>query len=443
MTETVHPLAARGFGAAADAYERGRPDYPAEAVASIVDLLDLRPGRVLLELGAGTGKLTRQLVPSGVRILALEPVASMRAVLAAVVPDAKPLDGTAESIPLPGQSVDAVVVAQAFHWFDTIRALSEIHRVLRPGGRVALTWNMRDESVPWVRRLGECIEGATGGEAPNSQHGWRERVDRCGLFEPLETTTFRHVQRLTVDGVLDRVVSISTVAAAAPSVRDGLVAEIRTLLATDPDTAGRTEFDLPYDTDVHWTARRSPVPGAVGLVASVNVNSGGVPKAPVDGTRILRVGLEGDGHRESESIHGGLDRAVCLYAQEAIERVREGGDAAFPGAYGENLTLLGIDWWSLAPGVRLAFGAGDGGDVEAGGNDETGGSDDEDGGAGALIELTEPAVPRQSIAHYFAERRIARVSHKVHPEDARWYARVLREGPVGPGMTVRLVPADG
>ena len=433
MTETVHPLAARGFGAAADAYERGRPDYPAEAVASIVDLLDLRPGRVLLELGAGTGKLTRQLVPSGVRILALEPVASMRAVLAAVVPDAKPLDGTAESIPLPGQSVDAVVVAQAFHWFDTIRALSEIHRVLRPGGRVALTWNMRDESVPWVRRLGECVEGATGGEAPNSQHGWRERVDRCGLFEPLETTTFRHVQRLTVDGVLDRVVSISTVAAAAPSVRDGLVAEIRTLLATDPDTAGRTEFDLPYDTDVHWTARRSPVPGAVGLVASVNVNSGGVPKAPVDGTRILRVGLEGDGHRESESIHGGLDRAVCLYAQEAIERVREGGDAAFPGAYGENLTLLGIDWWSLAPGDRLTFGdAGDGG-----------GGDDEDGGAGALIELTEPAVPRQSIAHYFAERRIARVSHKVHPEDARWYARVLREGPVGPGMTVRLVPADG
>ena len=426
MTDTVHPIAARGFEAAADAYERGRPGYPAEAIASIVNLLDLRPGRVLLELGAGTGKMTRQLVPSGARILAIEPVAGMRAMLVATVPDAELLDGTAEAIPLPAGSVDAVVVAQAFHWFDTIRALSEIHRVLRPGGRVALIWNLRDESVPWVRRLGDCIDGATGGEAPSSQHGWRERTDRCGLFEPLETTTFRHVQRLTVDGVLDRVVSISTVAAAAPSVRDGLVAEIRSLLATDRDTAGLTEFDLPYNTEVHSTTRRSPVPGAAGVVASVNINRGGVPKPPVDGTRIRWMGLEGDGHREPEPIHGGVDRAVCLYAQEAIERVREGGDAAFPGAYGENVTLIGIDWRSLAPGDRLAFG--DGGEGEAPDGD----------GAGALIELTEPAVPRQSIAHYFAERRIARVSHKVHPEDARWYARVLREGPVAPGMAARL-----
>jgi MOSC domain-containing protein YiiM len=433
MTDTVHPIAARGFDAGADAYERGRPDYPAEAVASIVNLLELRPGRVLLELGAGTGKMTRQLAPAGARILAIEPVAGMRAKLVDEVPDAELLDGTAEAVPLPAGSVDAVVAAQAFHWFDTIRALSEIHRVLRPGGRVALVWNLRDESVPWVRRLGECIERATGGEAPNSQRGWRERVDRCGLFEPLETSSFRHVQRLSVDGVLDRVVSVSTVAAAAVSVREGLVAEIRSLLATDPDTAGRTEFDLPYDTKVYWAARRSPVPGTVGVVASVNVNRGGVPKPPVDGSRILWTALDGDGHREPESIHGGLDRAVCVYAQEAIERIRDGGDVAFPGAYGENLTLLGIDWGSLATGDRLAIGPGREGEAPGEGGD----------GAGALIELTEPATPRQSIAHYFAERRIARVSHKVHPEDARWYARVLREGPVAPGMAVRVVPRWG
>ena len=439
MTDTVHPVAARGFDAAADAYERGRPDYPAEAVAFIVSRLDLGPDRVLLDLGAGTGKMTRQLVPSGVRILALEPVAAMRAKLAAAVPDAERLDGTAESIPLPGQSVDAIVVAQAFHWFETIRALSEIHRVLGPGGRVALAWNLRDESVPWVRRLGECIEGATGGEAPNSQHGWRERLDRCALFEPLETATFRHVQRLSVDGVLDRVVSVSTVAAATPAIRDGLVTEIRSLLATDPDTAGRTEFDLPYDTVVHWTTGRSPVPGAVGVVASVNVNRGGVPKTPVDGTRILRMGLEGDGHQEPEPRHGGVDRAVCLYAQEAIERVREGGRHGLPRRVRGELSLLGIDWGSLAPGDRLVFGEG-GGEGEGRGERDSEGGDDE-GGSAALIELSEPAVPRQSIARYFAGRRIARVSHKVHPEDARWYARVLREGAVAPGMAVRVVPS--
>ncbi len=356
MNEDVHPIAARGFDAAADAYERGRPSYPAEAVASIVDLLGLGPDRVLLELGAGTGKLTRQLVPSGARILALEPVAGMRALLTAAVPDAELVEGTAEAIPLPAGSVDAVVAAQAFHWFDTIRALSEIHRVLRPTGRLALVWNLRDESVPWVRRLGELIEAATGGEAPNAQRGWRERVDRCGLFEPLQSTTWRHAQRLTVDGVLDRVLSVSTVAAAAPSVREGLATEVRSLLASDPETADRAEFDLPYNTRVLWAARRSPEPGAVGVVASVNVNRGGVPKPPVDGTRILRLGLEGDGHHQPEPIHGGVDAAVCLYAQEAIERVRDSGDIAFPGAYGENLTLLGIDWGSLAPGDRLAFG---------------------------------------------------------------------------------------
>jgi MOSC domain-containing protein YiiM/SAM-dependent methyltransferase len=418
MSDTVHPLAVRGFGHAADAYERGRPGYPPDAVASIAGWLELGPGRTVLDLAAGTGKMTRLLVPSGARVIAVEPVAGMRAKLATSAPGALILEGTAEAIPLPNASVDGVVVAQAFHWFDAGRALSEFHRVLRPGGRLVLAYNVRDESVPWVRRMGELIERTTGGEAPSQHRGWRERAALSGLFDPLETVELRHVHRLTVEGVVDRVASISTVAALEPSAQAELIADLRALLAGDPVTAGRDEIDLPYTTRLFRTTRRSPVAGTVGIVVSVNRNDGGVPKLPVAGARIHRLGLEGDRHREPEPVHGGVDGAICLYAQEAIERVRADGHASFPGAYGENLTLLGIDWAALAPGDRLALGEGD---------------------IGPLLEITKPTVPCQAQAHWFREARIARISHKVHPEDTRWYARVLREGDVGPGTPVRVV----
>jgi MOSC domain-containing protein YiiM/SAM-dependent methyltransferase len=412
-----HPTAARGFAAGADAYERARPDYPAGAVSLIADRLDLRPGRTLLELGAGTGKLTRMLVPYGARILALEPVAEMRAKLTALVPGIEHIGGLAEAIPLPAGSVDGVVVAQAFHWFDTVRALSVIHRVLRPGGWLALVWNVRDDSVPWVRAMDELVERLVVGEPEVGGEAWREWLARIALFPPFESATFEHAQHLTRDGLLDRLASTSYVAAASAPVRSSTLTALAAILDTDPMTTGRELIELPYQTEVLWAERRSPVPSAAGVVASVNVSRGGVPKLPVDGTRILRHNLEGDGHDEPEPIHGGPDQAVSLYAQEAIERVREDGHEAFPGAYGENLTLLGIDWAALAQGDRLELG---------------------EPGSGPLLELTAPASPCQTIAHWFVEQRIARISAKVHPEDTRWYARVLREGPVAPGMPVRV-----
>ena len=142
----LHP-ATRGF-AAADVYERGRPDYPAAAIEKIVDRLELRPGRTVLDLAAGTGKLTRLLVPSGANVIAVEPVREMRAELERRVPGVAALAGTAERIPLTDGYVDAVTVGQAFHWFDADAALREIHRVLRPGGGLALIWNARDERDP-------------------------------------------------------------------------------------------------------------------------------------------------------------------------------------------------------------------------------------------------------------------------------------------------------
>src|SRR4051812_14642008 len=128
----IHDTAARGFTAGADAYERSRPDYPAAAVAEIVERLDLRPGRTIVDLGAGTGKLTRLLVPSGARIIAVEPLDAMRAKLAMTAPSADAIAGTAEAIPLPDGSVDGVTCGQAFHWFDARRAFAELHRVVRP-----------------------------------------------------------------------------------------------------------------------------------------------------------------------------------------------------------------------------------------------------------------------------------------------------------------------
>ena len=413
-----HPTAARGFAAGADAYERSRPDYPAEAIALIAKRLDLRPGRTILELGAGTGKLTRLLVPTGASILALEPVTEMRERLRVAAPAVALLDGTAEAIPLPAMSVDGVVVAQAFHWFDAIRALSEIHRVLRPGGELVLAWNVRDESVPWVKAMGELIHAMAAGEPGVRDSAWRGALARCALFAPVESETFGHGQRLDRDGVLDRVASVSYVAAAAPAARFRVLADVAALVDADLRASPDGRIELPYQTEVQWAAGRWPAPGATGIVASVNLSRGGVPKQPVDDTRILRLGLEGDGHDEPEPTHGGPDQAVSLYSQEAIERVRADGHEAFPGGYGENLTLLGVDWGALGSGDRLALG---------------------DSASGPLLELVSYANPCQTIAHWFVERRIARISGRTHPDDARWYARVLREGAVAPGMAVHLV----
>ena len=132
----IHEAAARGFAQAVDAYERGRPGYPPEAVERLCEAVGIGPGRAVLDLAAGTGKLTRLLVPTGAELVAVEPVEQMRAALARALPEVTALAGTAEDVPLPAASVDAVVAGSAFHWFRGEEALAEIHRVLRPDGRL-------------------------------------------------------------------------------------------------------------------------------------------------------------------------------------------------------------------------------------------------------------------------------------------------------------------
>ena len=146
----IHESAARGFARAPADYERGRPDYPAEAIAWLAQALALGPGRRVLDLAAGTGKLTRALAATGAEVVAVEPVDEMRAFI-----EAEALAGTAEAIPLPAAAVDAVTVGQAFHWFRGDEALAEIHRVLRPHGRLGLVWNLRDSANPFMAALSE------------------------------------------------------------------------------------------------------------------------------------------------------------------------------------------------------------------------------------------------------------------------------------------------
>ena len=154
----------------------------------------------------------------------------------------------------------------------------------------------------------------------------------------------------------------------------------------------------------------------VGSVASVNVSHGGVPKRPIPAGWVDRLGLEADAHSEPEPIHGGVDQAISIYSVESIDRVVADGHRAFPGAFGENLTLAGIELDALRIGDQLAIGEG-----------------------GLVLALTARAEPCQTIAHWFVERRIARISSKVNPADARWYASVVAEGPMATGDRVEVV----
>jgi SAM-dependent methyltransferase len=240
----LHP-ATRGF-AGADVYERGRPSYPATAVERIVSRLDLRPGRIVLDLAAGTGKLTRLLVPSGANVIAVEPVLEMRQELEQHIRGVVTLAGTAERLPLTDRYVDAVTVGQAFHWFRQDEALREIHRVLRTGGGLALIWNARDERNPVQAALSEIIDPLEG-ETPRRKHrNWRSLLADSGLFERCERALFEHEQIVDEQGLVDRVVSISFIATAPRPVRDEVEERVRAI-------ARRSEqpIRLPYMTELY------------------------------------------------------------------------------------------------------------------------------------------------------------------------------------------------
>jgi SAM-dependent methyltransferase len=251
VANPIHNEARRGFQAGAAAYERGRPSYPQEAIAWLSAQLDLRPGRTVLDVAAGTGKLTRELAATGATVLAVEPVPAMRAVLERIVPEARALDGTAEALPVGDGATDAITVAQAFHWFDVPQALAEFHRALRPVGRFALIWNRRRLDQPLHREVTAIIEPYHG-DTPSHQRGeWREPVAASGLFTRMGELEVPYEQVVDVDGLVDRVASTSYIAALAERERDDVLGRVRRL------AAGWTEpLRLGYTTEAYVYARR-------------------------------------------------------------------------------------------------------------------------------------------------------------------------------------------
>lgn len=237
--------AALSFARVAETYDRGRPGYPPEAGPWLVG----NRAASVLELGAGTGKLTADLVRLGHDVLATDPLPEMLRLLAGRLPEVRTAVASAEDLPLPDRSVDVVVSAQAFHWFEPARALPEIARVLRPGGQIALVWNDRDERIPWVRRLGRVIGNPQPATDPT------HALLSCGLFGFVDSTTFRHWQQVDRDALRDLVGSRSNVVTMTETERTRVLTEVDALYAEYG--RGADGMLLPYVTRCYKAAVRA------------------------------------------------------------------------------------------------------------------------------------------------------------------------------------------
>ncbi|MCU1530421.1 MAG: hypothetical protein JWP75_4184 [Frondihabitans sp.] len=234
--DQYRPDQATSFGSVAEVYDRGRPGYPAEAI----DWLLPEGAQHVVDLGAGTGKLTRLLLERVDRVTAVEPSEGMRKQLIRAVPTAQILPGSAERLPLDGESFDAVLAAQAWHWVDPARAVPEVARVLKPGGTLGLIWNMRDESVPWIRELSAIM----GVESDSYRESESPRVGPP--FGEVERRDFPWSNPVTPDDVVAMVASRSYVITLPAADREALYDRVRELLTTHPDLAGRSTIDVPY-----------------------------------------------------------------------------------------------------------------------------------------------------------------------------------------------------
>lgn len=250
----IHPKA-QAFDAAAPDYVRGRPDYPPELLGWLTGPIGISADTRVVDLAAGTGKFTRLLVKTGARVIAVEPVAGMRRALHAALPQVEVLEGMATSIPLGDGIAAAVLCAQAFHWFAHEDALAEIARVLEPGGRVGLVWNVRDDRTPWVARIGAILDRREGDTPRHATGEWR-RLFPSRHFGPLHESEFVHGHTGDPeDVILARVKSVSFIAALPTDELARVEAEVRAVIDGEASLNGAREVTFPYVTRACWAER--------------------------------------------------------------------------------------------------------------------------------------------------------------------------------------------
>lgn len=253
----IHEAAAKGFERGAGEYEKGRPGYPTDALDLLARKCGIDEHSAVVDIGAGTGKFTRLLFSLTPHVIAVEPVAAMRAAYAAAFEGETVLDGTAEHLPLPDGSADVATVAQAFHWFDAEPALDGIARILRPGGWLALIWNTRDDRSPWTSQIGALMDRLAG-DAPrfrSADHRWRDAIDAHPAFGPMEAAAFDNPVPVDLDTMLARVSSTSYVSALPDDQRTAVLAEVAELLERGPIAEFGPTFVESYRTELFWCRR--------------------------------------------------------------------------------------------------------------------------------------------------------------------------------------------
>jgi SAM-dependent methyltransferase len=245
---SLHPLAAR-FVDVADSYEHGRPEYTPAAAEAIASALHVAPGVRVLDLAAGTGKLTRALLSVGLDVIAVEPQAELRKILAASVGAERVLDGIAEEIPLPNGSVAAVTVADAFHWFNHAAALREIQRVLIAGGGLAVLRILPDWSgASWAHEVGTLIAELRPAHPQFEGPGWQQAARAAGCWTPPREIQLSMVQPAEPERILDYIASMSWMAAMPEDQREATIARIGEIIS-----AGETPDELAVHVTVGLT----------------------------------------------------------------------------------------------------------------------------------------------------------------------------------------------